>query len=230
MLGIPETDFVKLFEVVIQAGAICAVTILYFKDIITNIKLMGYLILSFIPTALAGLFFYDMIKGVFFESQFATTLVFIVVGIVFLGVEYLIEKEKIKPVHDIMDLSLKGAILIGVFQALAIVPGVSRAGAVLVGMMILGFKRSESAKYSFMLSIPTILAASLFDLIKMRDVLSAQTSGIPILVSGFLIAGVTAFFVVKWLISYLQTHTLVFFGWYRLIFGILLLVLFALNS
>ena len=223
-LGLPETDFTKLFNVVIQSGAILAVVFLYWKEVLSNMRLFSKLIISFIPTALVGLFLYDYIKSVLFESVFGTTIVFILVGVIFLGVEYLISRGKIKPMLDVEKLTYLQAIGIGVFQALAVVPGVSRAGAVLIGMMIFGFKRSESAKYSFMLSIPTISAASLFDLLEMKDVITQHPDSAITLLIGTAIACVSAFIGIRWLIGYLQNHSLALFGWYRVIFGILLLL------
>lgn len=229
LLGIPETEFVKLFTVVIQSGAILAVVLLYWREVFTNWKLIMKLIASFIPTAIIGFLMYDVIKNVFFESQLGTSIVFIVVGGLFLLVEYLISKKVLETKFDIQKLNYKQAAVIGVFQALAIIPGVSRAGAVLVGMMLLGFKRGESAKYSFMLSIPTIMAASLFDFIEMKDIVFAQSENIWILAVGSVIAFVSAMVGVKWLIKYLQNHSLVIFGWYRIVLGIIL-VLFSVFS
>jgi len=225
ILGLPSTEFVKLFTVVIQAGAILAVVLLYWKEVLTNWKLILKLMASFIPTAVIGLMMYDVIKNVFFESQLGTTIVFIVVGGIFLLVEYLITKKVITTKFDIQKLSYKQAIIIGTFQAFAIIPGVSRAGAVLIGMMLLGFKRSESAKYSFMLSVPTIMAASLFDFIEMRDIVFSHPENIWILGTGSIIAFISALIGVKWLIKYLQHHSLVLFGWYRIVLGIILILL-----
>lgn len=224
ILGIPETELVKLFTVFIQSGAILAVVLLYWKEVLTNWKLILKLIASFIPTAAIGFLMYDVIKNIFFESRLGTTFVFIAVGGVFLLIEYLISKKIIVATDDIKKLNYKQAIVIGAFQALAIIPGVSRAGAVLIGMMLLGFKRSESAKYSFMLSVPTIMAASLFDFIEMRDVVFAHQENIWILAGGSIVAFVSALVGVKWLIKYLQNHSLALFGWYRILLGIILVL------
>lgn len=229
LFGLPETDFVKLFTVFIQSGAILAVVLLYWKEILSNWKLIIKLIASFIPTAVIGLLLYDVIKNIFFESQLGITIVFIVVGLIFLLIEYLISKEILQMKFDIQKLTYKQAVIIGMFQALAVIPGVSRAGAVLIGMMLLGFKRSESAKYSFMLSIPTIMAASLFDFIKMRDVVFSHPDNIWILAVGSIIAFVSALIGVKWLIKYLQYHSLALFGWYRIVVGIILILLTVLS-
>ncbi|QQS44064.1 undecaprenyl-diphosphate phosphatase [Candidatus Roizmanbacteria bacterium] len=224
ILGIPETELVKLFTVFIQSGAILAVVLLYWKEVLSNWKLILKLIASFIPTAVMGFLMYDVIKNIFFESRLGTTIVFIAVGGIFLLIEYLINKKVIVTTSDIQKLNYKQAFVIGAFQALAIIPGVSRAGAVLIGMMLLGFKRSESAKYSFMLSVPTIMAASLFDFIEMREVVFAHPENIWILAGGSIVAFVSALVGVKWLIKYLQNHSLALFGWYRIVLGIILVL------
>ena len=228
-LQLSQTDFIKLFEVFIQGGAILAVVLLYTKEILNNRQLFVKLILSFIPTAVVGLGLYKIIKGVFFERIDVTTVTFIIIGIVFLVVEYIIHKKWLKIEKSIAKLSYKQAILIGLVQSLAVLPGVSRAGAVIVGMMILGYKRDESAKYSFMLSIPTILAASFYDLYKMRDVAFASTDQFGILLVGFIVAFVSAFFVIRWLIQFLQTNSLALFGWYRVLVGIILLLTLGMS-
>ena len=225
LLGLPNTELVKLFTVVIQAGAIFAVVLLYWKEVLTNGKLILKLIASFIPTAVMGLLMYDVIKNVFFESQMGTAIVFIVVGVIFLLVEYLISKKILVANMDIQKLNYKQAIIVGVFQSFAIIPGVSRAGAVLIGMMVLGFKRNESAKYSFMLSVPTIMAASLFDFIEMREIVFSHPENIWILGGGSVVAFLSALVGVQWLIKYLQSHSLVLFGWYRIVLGIILVLL-----
>ena len=223
LLALPQSDFVKLFQVVIQGGAIGAVMLLYFREVLTNFSLMKKLMVSFIPTAIIGLILYKLIKSVFFESMMATTIVFIIVGILFILVERYIKSGKLSMKLDVSKLTYKDAILIGLFQSFAVVPGVSRAGAVLVGMMILGYRRSEAAKYSFMLSIPTILAAAGLDLLQMRDVAFASIDTSMVLLLGLGIAFVSSLICVKWLIAYLQNHSLELFGWYRIAVGILLL-------
>lgn len=224
VLGLAQTEFVKLFAVFIQGGAILAVVFLYWREILSNVSLFKKLVISFIPTAIVGFALYKIIKGVFFESMVAMTVIFILVGIVFLILEYLIQKGKLSIKRDIHDMSYKEAVMIGFFQSLAVMPGVSRAGSVMVGMMSMGFRREESAKYSFMLAIPTILAASALDLIQMREVLAANSSYLSLLMIGFAVATISAFFMVKWLIRYLQSNSLNLFGWYRIVAGIILLL------
>ena len=224
ILHIAQSDFVKLFEVFIQGGAILAVVFLYWQEVLNNFSLFKKLIVSFIPTAVVGFALYKIIKGIFFESTITMTMIFILVGIIFLIVEYLIQKGKLTVKRDLDSMTYKEAIFIGLYQSLAVMPGVSRAGSVMVGMMAMGFRREHAAKYSFMLAIPTILAASGLDLIKMRNVVASNSNHMDILLVGFATAAISAFFVIRWLISYLQGNSLSVFGWYRIIAGIILLL------
>jgi undecaprenyl-diphosphatase len=229
ILGIEQTEFVKLFEVFIQSGAILSVLILYAKELIQNKHLAVKVIVAFIPTALIGLAMYDIIKDVFFESEVLMLSMFVLIGLVFFLVEYLIKNGKLSISQHVTMLTYRHAIYIGLFQAMAIVPGVSRAGAVIIGMMILGYKRDEAAKFSFMLSIPTIFAASFLDLIQSRDILMAQTDMIGILAVGSITAFITSLIIIKWFIGFLQTNTLNLFGWYRIFAAIILILVMAIS-
>ncbi len=229
LLGIVQTDFVKLFLVVIQAGAILAVVLLYWKDFFTNRAMMINIIATFFPTAIIGFGLYKVIKGLFFESTGFTTVVFIFIGIVFLIVEKLIQDKKLIPDKSLSRLTIKDSLLIGLIQALAVIPGVSRSGSVIVGMLFMKFKRDEAAKYSFLVSVPTIFAASLFDLYEMQDVLTANSDAIPTLIIGSIVAFISAYIGVKWLIGYLQKNSLALFGWYRIVVGIILLLMLAMG-
>ncbi len=229
LFGIEQTDFVKLFTVVIQAGAILAVVLLYWKDLLTNRDMMLKIAATFLPTAIIGYVLYSIIKGVFFESIGFTTTVFIIVGFIFLLIEQLVSKKKVILEKSIKSLTLKDAVIIGFVQALAVVPGVSRAGSVIIGMMMLKYKREESAKYSFLVSVPTILGASLFDLYQMQEVLYSNMNAVFILVLGTVVAFASAYFGVKWFIEYLQRNSLSLFGWYRIVVGIILLFILGMS-
>lgn len=224
-LRIEQSEFVKLFSVFIQSGAILSVFLLYFKDLWQDKSLILKAGISFIPTAIIGLTLYDLIKAVFFEAFLASTIIFIVVGVVFLVIETLIKNGKLALSKDLESVTYKHAIMIGLAQALAVFPGVSRAGAVIVMMLLLRFKRTDAARYSFILSIPTIFAASALDIIEMREVAFASSSNVGLLLIGFVVAFASSFIIVKWFISFLQRHSLEVFGWYRIIAGILLLLL-----
>lgn len=213
LLQIPATDFVKLFEVAIQGGAILAVLTLYWN------KLSARVLISFVPTAVVGLVFYKIIKGIFFENMTLQLVVFAGVGLLF----FVFEKWYQKQTKKIAEISFMQAIFIGLVQALAVVPGVSRAGAVMLGMMGMGVSREESAKYSFLLAVPTILAASFYDLWKMRSLLSGQIENVQLLIVGSVTAFISALIIVKWFVGFLQRNTLKAFGWYRLAVTLLLL-------
>lgn len=225
LLGIPQTDFVKLFEVFIQAGAITAVLLLYGKELLKNKELMKKVLISFIPTAIIGFILYKVIKDVFFESTLLMITVFIGMGIVFLLVEYLVKKRKLNLTKSIHELTWKDAFFIGLIQACAVVPGVSRAGAVIVGLMFFRFRRDESAKYSFLLAVPTILIASLYDLFKMRHLLVDQGNNVVLLLTGTVFAFISAYIVIRWFIGFLKHHTLTIFALYRFVVAIILIVL-----
>ncbi len=223
LLGIPQTDFVKLFEVFIQVGAIASIAILYWKIIKTDLDLVKKTLVAFVPTAIIGFAMYKVIKNVFFESAPIMLTVFIGIGAFFIVYEWYIKRNKIDLHKTLSEFTYKQALIIGVIQALAIVPGVSRAGAVLLGMMFFRFKRSESAKFSFLLALPTLAAASFYDLFKMRSLLSGNIDHVELLATGTIAAFISAYVVVKWFVTYLQQHSLTNFGWYRIVVGILLI-------
>ena len=223
LLKISQSDFTKLFEVFIQSGAILSVALLFFTDVVKYKELMKKVFISFLPTAVAGFILYKFIKQVLFENQILMVGIFALVGVAFLVVEWMIKKDKISLKKNIESLTYQEAFLIGIVQSLAVIPGVSRAGAVIIIMMLLGFKRDKAAYYSFLLSVPTIFAASIFDLYKMRTLIIQNSGNLYLLLLGFVVAFISAFIGIKWLIGYLQNHSLEFFGWYRILVGIILL-------
>jgi undecaprenyl-diphosphatase len=226
LLGLPESDFIKFFTVFIQAGAILPVLFLYGKEWFKEKKFLINVAVSFIPTAIIGFLLHKIIKGVFFESELLMLAAFAVVGLGFIVVEKCIKLGWLKTERDIDTITYWQAALIGIFQACAVLPGVSRAGAVIVGMMLLGFKRDQAAKYSFSLAVPTILAAALLDIVKMDSsaLLFAQSEWLTLTV-GFVTALVSAFIIIRWFVNYLRKNSLVAFGVYRLLAVAVLLIL-----
>lgn len=220
ILKLDSTEFLKLFEVVIQSGAIFTLLFLYLKTILNDKKLILNLIYSFIPTAIIGFSLHKIIKDVFFESNLLILVTFIGVGFIFL----LIERFSLSLVKKCDSITPRDALMIGLAQACSVVPGVSRAGSVIVMMMILGYRREEAAKYTFMLSLPTIFAASAIDLYQGRELFSTVSNSSSLLMLGFFTAMISAYFVVKWLTKYLSTHSLNIFGWYRLALGAILVI------
>ena len=222
-LNIPATEFQKFFEVFIQSGAILAVFFVYWKTIFKNRNLMINVILSFIPTAIVGFLLHKIIKGVFFESFTLIATSLFVVGLFFIIFEFLLKRKIIKTDKKIIQMTILQALLIGIGQSLAVVPGVSRAGAVILTMMLLGFDREESALYSFVLAVPTLFAASAFDFIKTDPQLVFSGSNPIFLFVGLIMAFFSALFAIKWFVKFLQKNSLSYFGVYRI--GLALIVM-----
>jgi undecaprenyl-diphosphatase len=225
-LGLADTDAQKVFEVVIQGGAILPVVFLYGREWLKNKQSLLKIGVSFLPTAIVGVLLHKVIKELFFTNSLLMIGMFILVGLGFLAVEWAIHQNKLQLSRALETLSWKEAVLIGFAQSLAVIPGVSRAGAVMVIMMLLGFKRDQAAKYSFSLAVPTILAAAGFDLLKMHSVVLAQASTlVPSLMIGSIVAFITSFAVITWFIGFLRQRTLNTFGVYRVVAGSVLLLL-----
>jgi len=224
LIGHGEGEFVKLFEVFIQSGAVLAVLLLYWGRLKKDTALIGKMLVSFVPTALLGALAYGTIKRVFFTSYFWMIGIFVLVGLVFLIFEALVKKGTLSPGKALAELGYRDALIIGLVQSPAFFPGVSRAGAVILIMMILGFRRADSAAFSFLLAIPTILSAGLYDLYKTRELVLSSSANVVILLVGSLAAFLVAYVAVKWLIRYLQSHTLNIFGYYRLAAGLFFLL------
>lgn len=223
-LGLRQTEFQTFFEVFIQSGAILSVTALYLKYLLTHRSVLKNILASFIPTAVIGFALHKVIKTVFFQSEPLIIGSMVVIALVFLFAERKIKNGSLQLKKSVGNLTTTQALLIGLAQSLAVVPGVSRAGIIVVAMMMMGFKRDESAKYSFMLAIPTILAASALDFYQSREILTHSTSQIGVLAVGFITAFATAYLSVKWLIRYLQTNTLTRFAYYRILLAIIVLL------
>lgn len=222
LLRLPETPFQKMFEVFIQSGAILAVLVLYFRTITRDRNLLKKILVSFIPTALVGLVLYKLIKNVFFSAYFTQIGIFMAVGLVFILAEKLWRQDRF--VRSTADISYKEALLIGLVQALAVFPGVSRAGAVLLTFLFLRVRRDEAAKYSFLLAVPTLLSASVLDFIQSRSV-AFPPNGSLLLLTGFAVAFISALVVIRWFVRFLQNNQLTPFGWYRLALGLLLVLI-----
>lgn len=225
LLNIEPSNFLKVYEVFIQAGAIIAVLFLYGKEMWKDRELDKKIIVSFIPTAILGFLLHSIIKNFFFETDWLMLTAFVAVGLIFIFYEAWHKKHPGKE-QSIADLTWKQTIIIGLGQALATLPGVSRSGAVIITMMILGQKRSEAAKYSFLLALPTICAAAGYDALKLVGEETLSSQEILLMGIGFVTAFVSAFFVLNWFIAYLQKHTLSSFGVYRLIAAAILVVIF----
>jgi undecaprenyl-diphosphatase len=217
LLSISQNEFTKSFEIVIQSGAILSIIVLYFRKIISNPKMILYIIIGFIPSGVFGLLFYKFIKQYLF-STFVVSLMLIIWGIIFILVEFLLKGRYYK-----LQIDAKTALLIGFFQCFALIPGTSRSGATIIGGMLLGLSRKDATEFSFLLSVPTIIIASAYDLIKEKSIIF--NSDIYVLLVGFITSFIFAYISVKWLINFVSKHSLVVFGIYRIIIGIIFLLL-----
>ncbi len=218
LLHIQKTEFFKSFEIFIQLGAIAAVIFLYWKVILQNKQAWKKILAGFIPTALVGLILYKFVKHYLLGND-AVTVVALLIGGILLIVLELVYKEKEHHVSKIEDISYKNAALIGIAQALAIIPGVSRSAATIIAALFLGTKRKAAVEYSFLLAAPTMLAATVLDLKESN--LAFSSFELQLLAIGCIGSFVTAILAIKFLLQFVRNHTFIPFGIYRIIVAIL---------
>ncbi|MDH5454149.1 MAG: undecaprenyl-diphosphate phosphatase [Paracoccaceae bacterium] len=224
----------KTFEVVIQLGAILAIIGVYAAKIVTTIRdiptdpqarrFAGSILLAFLPAMAIGVLAHGYIKEVLFESPRLIASMLILGGVVLL----IVDKLPLSPRHHSAEhFPLPMAFAIGVIQCLAMIPGVSRSGATIVGALAFGADKRAAAEFSFFLSMPTMGAAFAYDLYKNRDVL--DTGALGEIAIGFVAAFVAALLVVRWLLSYVSRHGYSFFGWWRIVVGTGVLIALGLG-
>ena len=218
LLNIEPTSFTKTFEIVIQLGAILAVVVLYFKKLITSKNLLKKLVVAFIPTAIVGFTLYPLIKNVLLGSSSITLNALFWGGIALIGVEWFLKRKKTQA-QEISEVSYKQALIIGTFQSLSVIPGVSRAAATIVGGLLTGLNRPTATEFSFLLAVPTMFAATALDIYKSKEMI-AQGGFITLFV-GTVLSFFFAIIAVKFLIGFVKKHDFTFFGIYRIILAIL---------
>lgn len=218
ILKIPQTEFVKSFEIIIQLGAILAVVVLYAKRIIANTKLWQKLILAFLPAGIVGLTLYRLIKDFLIGNESVTVGALFIGGIMLIILEK-VYKEQQHHISDIEQITNKQALIIGICQSVSIIPGVSRAAATIMGGMFVGLKRSVAVEFSFLLAIPTMAAATGLDLLQTG--FSFTSNEYLMLSMGLLGSFLTAIVAIKFLLKFVQTHTFIPFGIYRIILALL---------
>ncbi len=214
LLKIPQTEFVKSFEIIIQLGAILAVIVIYFKKLVLNFNLNLYwkLFIAFLPSAIFGLFFYKYIKLYLIGNSTIVIWSLLIGGIAMLLFEKFHKPNIRYTIYNIPTIQL---IAVGLMQVLSMIPGVSRAFATIFGGMVVGMNRKEATEFSFLLAIPTMFAASALDLVK-TDVSAWTAVDGRLLAIGFIGSFVTAYIVIKWLIKFVQNNNFNIFGWYRI--------------
>ncbi|HPV70641.1 MAG TPA: undecaprenyl-diphosphate phosphatase [Candidatus Magasanikbacteria bacterium] len=214
LLHVPTGEFVKSFEIIIQLGAILAVVVLYWQRIWGRWSIWFKIITAFIPTAILGLLFYSFIKRFLLGNEVVVLWALGLGGLAILLFEKFF-KEKTTALDDLDSITYQQAVGIGLFQSLAMVPGVSRSAATIIGGLILGLKRKTIVEFSFLLAVPTMLAASGLDLLKSG--LGFSRGEWILLILGFCTAFLSALAVIKIFLSFVQKRSFQVFGWYRLV-------------
>jgi len=224
ILGLPQDEFTKSFEIAIQLGSILAVIFIYLERFIKDYETWKRIILAFIPTGLVGFALYKVIKGYLLGNDLIVVINLFVGGIILI----LADKycERFCHLGDIDELPLKKAPLVGLFQALAVVPGVSRSGATIIGGMLMGLSRRSAAEFSFILAVPTMLAATGYDLLKTGG--QFESAHWELLGVGFVTAFFTALFTVRMFLKFLNSHGFMVFGIYRMVVAVVYGMLFLL--
>ena len=228
-------EFMSMFLVVIQLGAILAVVLLYFPRLWPfslkekyfikkeTFSMWFKILVACVPAAVVGILFDDKLDELFYNYQ-TVAMALIVFGILFIVIEYQNKGMKIK-VNSIVELTYPMAIWIGAFQLIAAVfPGTSRSGATILGAIMIGISRTVAAEFTFFLAVPVMLGASLLKILKFGFVFT-QTELILLLV-GMVVAFVVSVIVIKMLLGYIRKHSFVVFGWYRIVLGIAVLAYF----
>lgn len=215
LLGLPETEFLKSFEIVIQLGAILAVVTLYWRKLLFDRRLIQRVIVALLPALGVGYLFYATIRSLL-DSELAVVIALFVGGIVLI----LFERFRTEPTNPITvdTLTYRQAFLVGLTQALSVIPGVSRAGATIVGALAIGFSRSAAVEFSFLLGVPTMVAATTLDIAKNHA--SFSLDDVQALIIGFVVSFIVALVAIKFLLRFVETHSFIAFGVYRIIVAI----------
>ncbi|MDZ4664002.1 MAG: undecaprenyl-diphosphate phosphatase [Bacteroidota bacterium] len=226
VLGIEPTPFVKLFTIVIQLGAILSVIVLYFKRFFKSVNFYLKLIVAFIPAAIAGILLGDYIDTAL-ENLWGVAIALLIGGIMLLFADQWFNKEE---VHKEEDISLLTAFKIGVCQCFALFPGVSRSGATIIGGKAFKLNKQLAAEFSFFLAVPTMFAATAKKMLDFyKDGVTLSGEEIKLLAFGNVVAFVVALIGIKFLIGVLNRYGFKWFGVYRILLGIILIILFKMG-
>ncbi len=217
ILGLDQFEFLKTFEIAVQLGAILAVLWIYGGKLMRGFDILKKVMIAFVPTALAGFVLYKLIKNILFERIDVILYALLLGGVLMILAEIFFRPHD-DTVRGIEGISYRQAFFVGVCQSLAVVPGVSRAAATILGGLALGIPRRAIVEFSFLLAVPTMLAATGFDLLKSAPTFSAFE--IELLAVGFFVSFLTALVSIRWLLRFIDRHTFIPFGIYRILIGI----------
>jgi len=223
LLKLPETEFLKSFEIIIQLGAILSVVVLYWRKLLVDKGTIKRVAVAFLPTALVGLTFYQLVKDYLLESEGLVLVALALGGLAIILFENW-RKSKGEEGKSLEEMSLTSSALIGLFQSLALVPGVSRSAATIIGGLALGMRREAIVEFSFLLAVPTMLAASGLDLV--RSGFSFSSSELFYLSLGFIVSFLVALLAIKTFLRFVQNRGLSVFGYYRIIVALIFFLIF----
>jgi len=215
LLGLPATEFLKSFEIAIQLGAICAVVLLFWRSFL-DVSVLKKIAVGFLPTAVVGLLLYSFVKTYLLGNTSVVLAALFLGGIALIVFElFHTERPRAAAEEDsIKDITLPQAFGVGLFQSIAMIPGVSRSAATIVGGLLLGVRRTTIVQFSFLLAVPTMAAATGLDVVKNIDMFSSAT--LTPLFIGFITAFVVAVLSIKFLLHFVRSHTFISFGIYRI--------------
>ncbi|MEI7590047.1 MAG: undecaprenyl-diphosphatase UppP [Deltaproteobacteria bacterium] len=225
IMGMKHTDFLKSFEIAIQLGAILAVVVLYWRELFVNMVVLKKVITAFIPTGIIGFALYKLIKVYLLGSSVVVLWALLIGGIVIIALEWWL-KDKPAQTTSLEDISYKQALIIGTAQALAVIPGVSRSAATILGGLSLRIDRQVIVIFSFLLATPTMASATAYDLMKSGVYFSVDQ--MAFLAVGFVVSFVVALLTIKFLLKFVQTHTFIPFGIYRIVLVLIWLAVFGI--
>lgn len=217
LLRIPPTDLLKSFEIAIQLGAILAVVALYRRTFLYDRAALGRIIAAFIPTAVVGFILYKVVKNYFLGNE-ALVLWALFLGGVFLIIFEFLHRERGDAVSTIGAIPYRTAVLLGLFQSFAMIPGVSRSGATIIGGLLMNLRRTTIVEFSFVLAVPTMLAATGYDILRNYSLFSLND--IWIFAAGFLTSFVVAGITITFLMRFIAHHTFIGFGVYRILLAL----------
>jgi len=224
LLGLPNTEFLKSFEIAIQLGAIAAVVVLYFRSFF-DVEILKRIAIAFVPTGIIGFLLHDLAKEHLLGNT-AVVLWALGLGGVALIVFELLHTENEEAEESVLAITYRQAFFVGVFQSLAIIPGVSRSASTIVGGLLLGIRRVTIVEFSFLLAVPVMVAATALDMFKSAGTFTQNDFGN--LAVGFVVSFVVAIFSIRFLLQYVRKHTFIPFGIYRIVLALAFFVLVVL--
>ncbi len=226
LLGIAPETFSKSFDIVIQFGAIASVVVLYWKKLI-QVEILKRIVAAFIPTGVIGLILYKFLKTYLIGNVTVVLCALFIGGIVIILFELWYKRREVvtrgETIQEIDKITYKQALVIGIFQSISIIPGVSRSASTILGGLLFGLSRRTIVEFSFLLAVPTILAASGLDLLKNYSYFASDQ--FVLLTIGFFVSFFIAIATIKFFLSFVKRYNFIPFGVYRIVIAILFWVL-----